>query len=185
LGWIKQHQKKIRGQERETPREYLDRESHYVWGKRYLLKVIVRNEAPMVVLKHKQMWLHVHPLARTAEKHAIVERWYREQIKKALPPLIAKWEALIGVTVERVFVRRMKTKWGSCNQRRQSIRLNTDLAKKPRESLEYIVVHEIVHMLEPTHNARFLALMDLFVPQWRIYRDQLNQLPVRHEEWIY
>jgi predicted metal-dependent hydrolase len=185
LGWIKNQQKKIRAQERETPREYLDRESHYVWGKRYLLKLIARTEAPRVVLKHKNLFLHVHPLANVEEKHTIIDRWYRKQIRKALPPLISKWESLTGVKVERVFVQRMKTKWGSCNKTAQTIRLNTDLAKKPRECLEYIVVHEIIHILEPTHNSTFLSLMDLFMPQWRHYRNLLNQLPVRHEEWSY
>ena len=119
------------------------------------------------------------------KKQAVVEQWYREQVKKAVPPLIAKWEPVIGVKVERFFVQRMKTKWGSCNPGTATIRLNTDLAKKPRECLEYIVVHEMVHLLEPTHNARFVALMDRFMPQWRFYREQLNQLPVRHEEWVY
>lgn len=185
LGWIKRQQKKIRSQERETPREYLDRESHYVWGKRYLLKLVGRTEPPKLVLRHKQMVLHVHPLATAAERHATVDRWYRDQIKKAVLPLVAKWEVLMGVAVERVFVQRMKTKWGSCNKQARSLRLNTDLAKKPRECLEYIVVHEMVHLIEQTHNDRFRALIDLFMPHWRIYRDQLNQLPVRHEEWTY
>ena len=115
LGWIKQQQKKLREQERETPREYLDRESHYVWGKRYLLKVIEGNAAPSVELKHSQMLLRVRPGADEKKKQAIVEEWYRQQLKQAAPPMIAKWEALMGVKVERFFVQRMKTKWGSCN----------------------------------------------------------------------
>jgi predicted metal-dependent hydrolase len=114
-----------------------------------------------------------------------VEQWYRDQLKNAVPPLIAKWEPLLGVKVERFFVQHMKTKWGSCNPGARRIRLNTDLTKKPRECLEYIVVHEMVHLLEPTHNPRFVALMDGFIPQWRFYRDRLNRLPVRHEEWVY
>ena len=105
--------------------------------------------------------------------------------KIAVPALIAKWGPIIGVKVERVFVQRMKTKWGSCNAGRRSIRLNTDLAKKPRECLEYIVVHEMIHILEPTHNARFVALMDRLMPQWRACREQLNRLPVCHEKWTY
>ena len=115
LGWIKQQQKKLRAQERETPREYLDRESHYVWGKRYLLKVIENDEAPSVELKHSRMLLRVRPGTDDEKRRAIVEEWYREQIKKAVPPLIAKWEPVMGVKVERFFVQRMKTKWGSCN----------------------------------------------------------------------
>ena len=131
------------------------------------------------------MVLRVRPGTDEEKKQAIVEEWYREQLKEAVPPLIAKWEPLMGVKVERFFVQRMKTKWGSCNPGTGSIRLNTDLAKKPRECLEYIVVHEMVHLLEPTHNARFVALMDQFMPQWRFCRDELNRLPVRHEEWAY
>jgi len=112
-------------------------------------------------------------------------QWHREQIKAATPELIAKWEPVVGVTVRRIFVQKMKTKWGSCNPGARSIRLNTDLAKKPRECLEYIVVHEMVHILEPTHNARFIALMDRLMPQWRVSREQLNQLPVSQEKWAY
>jgi predicted metal-dependent hydrolase len=176
---------KLRGQERETPREYLDHESHYVWGRRYLLKVIEEDAAPEVVLKHSRIFLRVRPGTNDEAKQAIVDGWYREQIKQAVPALIAKWELLLGVKVERFFVQRMKTKWGSCNPVSRSIRLNTDLAKKPQECLEYIVVHEMVHLLEPTHNARFVALMDSFMSKWQSYRDVLNQLPVRHEQWEY
>ena len=185
LGWIKQQQKKLREQERETPREYLDRESHYVWGKRYLLKVVEENAASEVELKHSNLLLRVRPGTNDDTKQAIVAQWYREQIKAAVPDLIAKWAPMMGEKVERVFVQKMKTKWGSCNPGNRSIRLNTDLAKKPRECLEYIVMHEMAHLLEPTHNARFIALMDQFMPNWRLRRDQLNQLPVRHEEWVY
>jgi predicted metal-dependent hydrolase len=185
LGWIKRQQTKIRQQERETPREYLDRESHYIWGKRYLLKTIECDEAPSIELKHSRMLLQVRPETPDEKKQAIVEEWYRDQLKKAVPSLIAKWEPLLGVTVARFFVQHMKTKWGSCNPSARSIRINTELAKKPRECVEYIVVHEMVHLLEPTHNARFVALMDRFMPQWRFFRNRLNQLPVRHEEWAY
>lgn len=185
LGWIKQQQKKLRAQERETPREYLDRESHYVWGKRYLLKVVVQDAVPEVELKHSKLLLRVRPSSEEEKKQAVLEEWYRRQLKEAVPPLIAKWAPLVGVKVERFFVQRMKTKWGSCNPGSGSIRLNTELAKKPRECLEYIVVHEMVHLLEPTHNQRFVALMDLFMPKWRFHREELNRLPVRHESWGY
>ncbi len=185
LGWIKQQKLKLRGQERETPREYLDRESHYVWGKRYLLKVVEERSVPKVELKHREMFLRVGPGASRDTKQAIVALWYREQIKAAVPDLLAKWGPTIGVNVERVFVQKMKTKWGSCNRSERNIRLNTDLAKKPRECLEYIVVHEMVHMLEPTHNTRFVTLMDRYMPQWHVCRDQLNQLPVCYEKWTY
>ena len=185
LSWIKQQQRKLQEQERETPREYLDRESHYVWGKRYLLKVIEADQPPSVELSHSRMVLRVRPGTDQAKRQVILEEWYREQVKQAVPPLVAKWEPLIGVKVARFFVQRMKTKWGSCNHRAHTVRLNTDLAKKPRECLEYLVVHELVHLLEPTHNARFIALMAQFMPKWQSHRQTLNRLPVRHEHWAY
>ena len=185
LDWIKQQQKKIREQERETPREYLDRESHYIWGKRHLLKVIESNSAPEVVLKCNIVILRVRPGSSEAKKQAVSEEWYREQLKAAVPPLIAKWELLLGIKVKRFFVQRMKTKWGSCSHGAGSIRLNTELAKKPAECLEYIVVHKMIHLLESTHNSRFIALMDQFMPIWQFQRQELNRLPVRHETWGY
>ncbi len=185
LGWIKQQQKKLREQERETPREYLDRESHYVWGKRYLLQVVEADAAPLVELMHSKMLLRVRPGTNDDMKQEVVAQWYRDQIKAAVPELIAKWEPIMGVKVERIFVQKMKTKWGGCNPATRSIRINTDLAKKPHEHLEYIVVHEMAHLLEPTHNNRFVALMDQFMPKWQFYRDELNRLPVGHEDWVY
>ncbi len=185
LAWIKQQRKKITSQEREPPREYLDRESHYVWGKRYLLKMTEKNAAPEVELKHSQMLLQIRPGTNEERTQAILDEWYRAQLKAAVPPLIAKWQQLMHVKVERFFVQKMKTKWGSCSRDSASIRLNTDLAKKPRECLEYIVVHEMAHLLEPTHNTRFIALMDHFMPNWQFHRQTLNRLPVRHETWHY
>lgn len=185
LAWIKQQQQKVRAQERETPREYLDHESHYAWGKRYLLKVVEQEAAAAVELKHSKILLGVRPGSGEEKKQAVLEEWYREQIKAAVPPLTAKWQPLMGVEVKRFFVQRMKTKWGSCNPGAGSIRLNTELAKKPRECLECVVVHEMAHLLEPTHNQRFIALMDQLMPKWQFYRDTLNRLPVRHESWGY
>jgi hypothetical protein len=185
LSWIKQQQKKFQGQERDTPREYLDRESHYVWGRRYLLVLSESDEAPCVQLKHRKMLLRVRPETDDAKREAVIQSWYRDQLREAVPPLIAKWEARLGVQVARVFVQRMKTKWGSCASGARNIRLNTELAKKPPECLEYIVLHEMVHLLEPTHNARFVAVMDRFMPRWQFHRAVLNRLPVRHEQWGY
>ena len=165
LGWIRQQQTKLREQERETPREYLDRESHYVWGKRYLLKVIESDAPPSVELKHSRMLLRVRPGTSEEKRQAIVEEWYREQIKQAVPPLIAKWEPLHGRQGRALLRPADEDEVGKLQPRHGSIRLNTDLAKKPRECLEYIVVHEMVHLLEPTHNARFVALMDRFMPK--------------------
>jgi hypothetical protein len=185
LDWIKDQQRKLRAQEREPAREYVDRESHYVWGKRYLLEVVEAEQSPSVELKHNKLLLNVRPATGERKRQAIMDSWYREQIRSAAPELIAKWEPLMGVSIPRFFVQRMKTRWGSCNPSTQSIRLNTDLAKKPRECLEYIVVHEMLHLLEPTHNARFVALLDRFMPRWHFHREVLNRLPVRHEDWEY
>ena len=185
LGWIKQQQKKLREQERETARDYVDRESHYLWGKRYLLTVSECDQRPSIELSHKRMILRLRPRTDEHKRQALVEEWYREQIKTAVRSLLARWAPRIGVKVERFHVQRMKTKWGSCNHTAGTIRLNTELAKKPRECLEYIVVHELIHLLEPTHNARFVALMDRFMPNWQFHRQVLNRLPVRREKWSY
>lgn len=185
LGWIKQQQRKLREQEREPAREYIDRESHYVWGKRYLLEIFESDQTPSIELRHNKLVLHVRRKADEAKRQTIVDRWYRDLVKKAAPELIAKWGPLMNVYVARVFVQRMRTRWGSCNPQTCSIRLNTDLAKKPRECLEYIVVHEMLHLLEPTHNPRFVALLDQFMPRWQFLRETLNRLPVRHEQWTY
>lgn len=185
LAWIRQEQRKLQEQLRETPREYINRESHFVWGNRYLLKVIREEQAPSIELKHRQMVISVRQEADTAKINEIVEKWYRDLLKVEAPRIIAKWEAILGVRVDRVFVQRMRTKWGGCKPSSRTIRLNTDLAKKPKQCLEYILVHEMVHLIEPTHNEKFVALMDNFYPRWRLVRRQLNILPVRHEEWQY
>ncbi|HEX3628471.1 MAG TPA: SprT family zinc-dependent metalloprotease [Verrucomicrobiae bacterium] len=185
LGWIRRQQHKLLEQERETPREYLNRESHFLWGRRYLLAIHEKNQRPSVELEHSRIILKVRSGADREKKESLLEEWYRMQVKDAVPPLIVKWERLIGVKVRGFFVQHMKTKWGSCNHHAGTIRLNTDLAKKPRECLEYIVVHEMVHLLEPTHNARFMALMERFMPKWQAHRDALNRFPVRHESWKY
>ena len=185
LGWIKSQQKKILAQERETSREYLDRESHYVWGRRYLLEIVERDAAPSVELKPRKLVLQVRPGSDAAKRQEVLEGWYRMTLKRAVPALIAKWEPLMGVKVRRFFVQRMKTKWGGCNPQARSLRLNTELAKKPPECLEYIVVHEMAHLLEATHGQRFRSLMDQVMPRWEFHRAQLNRLPVRQEEWVY
>jgi predicted metal-dependent hydrolase len=185
LDWIRRQQKEIRAQEREPEREYIDRESHFVWGRRCLLVIAVRNEAPRVDLKHNRLHFGLRPGTPTEKRHAIAEAWYREQLRLALPDLLSRWQPALGVEATRVYVQRMRTRWGSCNPSARTIRLNTDLAKKPRECLEYVVVHELIHLLEPTHNARFVALMNHYMPRWQDYRRALNRLPVRHEDWQY
>jgi predicted metal-dependent hydrolase len=183
LDWIKKQQVKLQDQERETPREYLERESHYLWGKRYLLRILEMDAAPRIQLDPNKMILQVRPRATEEKKRAIVGQFYREQIKEAVPPLLARWAPIIDVTVNRFHVQQMKTKWGTCNSRACTIRLNTELAKKPKHCLEYIVVHEMVHLLEHHHGDRFVRLMDRFMPQWQLLRDDLNRHPLAHEHW--
>jgi len=185
LGWIKQHQQKVKTQERETPREFLDRESHYVWGKRYLLEVVEGAEHNGVELKHNRLVLAVRSKVGSEKLETVLDDWYRVRLKEAAIPMIQKWERLIGVKSDRLFVQRMKTRWGSCNTETKSIRLNSELAKKPIECLEYIVVHELLHLKEPTHNRRFLELMGQYLSDWHHRRNALNRLPVRHENWKY
>ncbi|MCH6256544.1 M48 family metallopeptidase [Puniceicoccaceae bacterium K14] len=185
LGWIKTQQYKMAEQDRETPREYLERESHYLWGKRYLLSIIEEKCPTKITLSHKKLLLSIRPGTSQSKRGTFIEEWYRQQLKAAIPPLIEQWEPKLNVNVDKFYVRRMKTKWGSCTPIRGSIRLNTELAKKPKICLEYLVVHEMVHLIEPTHNERFVGLMDLHLPNWRITRNVLNDLPVRHEAWRY
>jgi predicted metal-dependent hydrolase len=185
LDWIKQQQMKLREQERESRREYLDRESHYVWGRRYLLKVIEAGATPEVQLRPGTMLLSVRPDATEEMRKAVVAGWYRQTLKAAAQPLIGVWERRLRVEVHRLFVQQMRTKWGSCNTTARSIRLNTELARKPRECLEYVVLHELVHLIERRHDERFKQYMDRFMPQWRQYRDELNRAPLAHVDWRY
>jgi predicted metal-dependent hydrolase len=185
LGWIKQQQRKLDGQQRETPREYLDRESHYVWGRRYLLQVAENDEPPVVELRHSKMLLNIRPGTDEDKRQAILDEWYRGQLKKAVPSFIAKWEPLMEVKVNQFFVQKMKTKWGSCNTASKTIRLNTELVKKPVECLEYIVVHEMIHLIVRNHDARFIALMDRHMPGWKVVRQMLNAAPLAHVDWKY
>ena len=185
LSWIRQQQTRLRAQERETPREYLELESHYVWGKRYLLQLQEANAAPAIRLTHSHMVLQLRPGASVAKREAVVAQWYRGQVKAAAPALVGKWEKALGVTAAHVRVQRMKTQWGSCNPQARSIRLNTDLAKKPPQCLEYIVLHELVHLLERHHNERFTALMDQHMPDWPQRRQLLNSALLGHEQWSY
>lgn len=185
LGWIKQQQKRLLEQQREAPREYLDRESHYLWGKRYLLKIIEADAAPGIELRHSRMVLRVRPGSSTGKMQAVTEAWYRAQIRKAAPALIAKWEPRLGVKVERLFVQRMKTKWGGSTPKRRTIRLNLELAKKPPQCLDYVILHELAHFIVPDHRERFVDLLDRHMPNWRSVRQRLNEAPLAHAEWPY
>ena len=185
LSWIKKQQTKIRNQEREAPREFLNKESHYFKGKRYLLKIIERDAIPEIELKHSHINMYVRPGTDKEKMQNILNEWYRKQLKDLVPSIIGKWEKKINVKVHDFNIRKMKTKWGSCNREAKRILLNLELAKKPIECMEYIVVHEMVHLLERNHNDRFISLINKFMPKWKFYKDELNRLPVRHEDWKY
>ncbi|HTF88727.1 MAG TPA: SprT family zinc-dependent metalloprotease [Planctomycetota bacterium] len=183
LDWIRQQQGKLNEQEREGPREYLDRESHYVGGRRRLLKVVEVDGVPSVQVKHRTLHLTVRPGASEATKAAVLAGWYRDTLRTSAQPIIESWEHRLAVQVRALYVQQMKTKWGSCNPKHRTIRLNTELAKKPRECLEYIVVHEMLHLLESPHTPRFFELMNWNLPGWQETRALLNRLPAGHQRW--
>jgi len=182
LGWIRDQQEKLRSQARETARQYVERESHYLWGRRYLLSVEEKEARPDVRLDHKRIILTVRPGSDRDKRAEIMHAWHRRLLHEAVPPLIEKWERKLGVKVSRYFLQRMKTKWGGCNPKAGTIRLNTELVKKPKDLLEYIIVHEMVHLIEPTHSERFLSILDKNYPAWREARDELNALPLSAEQ---
>jgi len=185
LSWIRKQQTKLLNQEREAPREFLSGESHYYFGKRYLLKVIHHRAAPQVILRHDTIELYIRAGASLAAKEAVLSEWYRNRLKETVPALIAKWEKEMGVMVEEYGIKRMRTKWGTCNANASRIWLNLELAKKPIQCLEYIIVHEMVHLLERSHNEIFVAYMNRFLPRWRFVKDELNRLPIGHADWGY
>jgi len=185
LRWIKKQQATFKNQERETEREFLTKESHYYRGERYLLNVIEKEAKPKVVLKHSTIELYIRPNTTTLKRKVLIDEWYRAEMKKVLPDIIEKWENKIGVKTNGFGVKIMRTKWGTCNIEAKRIWLNLELAKKPLECLEYIVVHELVHLLERNHNTAFIKYMNQFMPKWRFYRDELNRLPFRHTDWKY
>jgi predicted metal-dependent hydrolase len=168
---------------REAPRRFIERESHQLWGRRYLLTVVYRDAKSCVKLDHKRITLAVRPGSDTAKRAEVIHEWHKSLLHQVVPPLIEKWEAKLGVQVAGYFLQRMKTKWGGCSPRAGHIRINTELVKKPRELLEYIIVHEMLHLLVPTHNDRFLALLAKHYPTWREARAELNALPLSAESW--
>lgn len=185
LQWIKNQQEILQQQEREPKRAYLNRESHYFFGKRYLLKVHLVDAAPKVEIDHKYIHLSVRPNASTTKRAEVMDEWHRAELKKIVPQLITKWENRIGVESSDFGIKKMRTKWGSCNTEAKRIWLNLELAKKPKDCLEYIIVHELVHLLERSHNQRFVRFMDEFMPKWRFHREELNRLPYSHVDWQY
>ena len=183
LGWIRRQQASFTEQERQSEREFTTGESHYFQGRRYRLNVVEHDGPSFVRLSSSRtMQLFVRP---GDNREAVVQKLYRQQLREQIPSLLAKWQSKIGVTVSEVRIRKMKTRWGSCNESAGRIWLNVELAKKSPACLEYILVHELVHLLERRHNERFRTLMDKLMPSWRLERDELNRAPLAHEKWKY
>lgn len=186
IGWIKKHIKSFETQPRESPREYISGESHFFQGKRYLLDVIERKGFNKVEIKGtKNIVLSVRPNTSKEDKAHILKEWYRAEMKKQIPDLISKWESIIGVKANDWAIKQMRTKWGTCNIEAKRIWLNLELSKKPIICLEYIIVHELVHLLERNHNDKFVSYMNQFMPKWRMHKTELNKLPVAHNDWEY
>ena len=178
IGWIRQQQGKLANQAREAPRQFVGRETHFLWGRRHLLRVTEGDGKPSVHLDHRTIHLQVRSGSTVETRAKVVHDWHLKLLHTAVPPLIKKWEGRIGVEVRSYFLQRMKTKWGSCNAKQRTIRLNTELVKKPRDLLEYVVVHEMVHILAPTHSTRFFDLLSTHYPSWSEARTELNELPI-------
>lgn len=183
IGWIREQRAKLQGQARETPRQFIGRESHYLWGRRYLLTVLEDDKTPGVRLSHIRITLRVRPGSSVERRAEIIHEWHKELLHDLVRRLITKWEATLNVKVTAYFLQRMKTKWGSCNHRAGHIRLNTELVKKPKDLVEYVVVHEMLHLIEPKHSERFVGLLDTHYPTWREARAELNALPLGAEVW--
>lgn len=178
IGWIRQQRQRLRSQAREAPRQFVGRETHFLWGRRHLLRVSENDAKPAVKLDHRTIHLQVRLGTSRDGRDKVIHEWHLQLLHSVVPPLIRKWETRIGVEVRGYFLQRMKTKWGSCNSERKTVRLNTELVKKPRDLLEYVIVHEMVHILEPSHSPRFFALLSEHFPNWANARRELNELPI-------
>lgn len=186
LVWIRKQQKRFEGQERQTRREYVSGESHYLWGKRYRLEVVYENKPSSVSIRGKdKLILSVRPNSYRAKREQVMMNWYRKKLRRAARALLERWQKKIGIQVDSWGIRRMKTRWGTCNQKAGRIWLNLELAKKPEHCLDFIIVHEMTHLLEKKHNDRFRAHMDKFLPRWRQYKEELNRTVLSHERWSY
>lgn len=184
IGWIRQQRDRFAKQAREAPRQYRGRETHYLWGRRHLLKLTEQDEKPMIKVDHRTIHLQVRPGTMPDQRARIMHAWHLRLLHDVIPTLIRKWEGRIGVTVRGYFLQRMKTKWGSCTPHRGTIRLNTELVKKPRDMLEYVIVHEMVHLIEPKHSKVFFKHLDRLYPNWPVVRSELNELPLPSESCL-
>lgn len=186
LGWIKRQIKSFEDQPRQSARELITGESHYYLGRRYLLDIAETEKRPFIEIRNKKtLVLNINRDTELEDREKLLTDWYRKEMKRILPGIVRKWEIKSGLEVASFGIKRMKTKWGSCNPCHKRIWLNLELIKKPINCLEYIVVHEMVHFLERTHNDNFIAHMDRIMPQWRTFRDDLNRSPLAHENWEY
>jgi predicted metal-dependent hydrolase len=186
LGWIKRQQARFDAQPRQSEREMVSGESHYFLGRRYRLRFVrFEGAAKVIVRSPGTIELHARAGLTADQREKILLSWYRERLKKIIPALVEKWQNIVGVRAEQWAIRKMKTKWGACNAEAGRIWLNLELVKKPVQCLEYIIVHELVHLLERRHNERFNALMSELMPQWRTRRADLNAAPLAHETWSY
>ncbi|CBG70024.1 conserved hypothetical protein [Streptomyces scabiei 87.22] len=183
LPWIKEQRDQLQSAARQSTREMVTGESHYVWGVRRRMKVVERPGRAHFELDGERLLLYVPASTAAERRRELLDHWYREQLRHAIPALITKWEPILDVSVPRWSIKRMKTKWGSCNRETGHIWFNVELAKKPPACLEYIVVHEMTHYLERHHDDRFTKLMERFMPNWRSIRDQLNNAPLAEEQW--
>ena len=186
LGWIKRQIKSFEDQPRQSAREFITGESHYYLGRRYLLDIAETEKRSFIEIRNKKtLVLNINRDTELEDREKLLTDWYRKEMKRILPGIVRKWEIKSGLEVASFEIKRMKTKWGSCNPCHKRIWLNLELIKKPINCLEYIVVHEMVHFLERTHNDNFIAHMDRIMPQWRTFRDDLNRSPLAHENWEY
>lgn len=186
LGWIRRQREKFAAQPRQSAREMVSGESHYYLGRRYRLRVVTGDGIPVIKLINKsKLELRVRPGTTSEHRDRILHQWYRQEIKRLIPPLIAKWEKVLGVTAADWGVKRMKTKWGTCNTEARRIWLNLELIKKPVECLEYVVVHELVHLIERSHNERFIGILNRHFPRWQQCRAKLQSEPLGHASWTY
>lgn len=184
--WIKRQKSKFEKQQRQTKREYVSGESHYFMGNRYRLNVVHTKSSPKVEIKRKtHIDLHIKPDMSIEKREKLLDDFYRAELRKHIPSLLQKWQKIIGVDVNEVNIKKMKTKWGTCNPRNSKILVNLELAKTPINCLEYILVHEMTHILEKTHNDKFFNLMDSFMPQWEKHRDELNNSVLGFFMWDY
>jgi len=185
LDWIKKQQKKFKAQAREAKREYLTKESHYFLGKRYLLKIIEHAAPPEILLKTNTIEIYLRPNTPLDKRQKLMEEWYRAKLLEIAFPMLKKWAKKMKLDPDELVVRKMKTKWGTCNPKLKRISLNLELAKKPQHCIEYILVHEMVHLLERNHTSKFTTYMNHYLPEWKDLRRELNKLPVGHREWGY